>query len=255
MAIRGLLVDVDGVLRVQARVVPGAPEAVARLRAAGLALRFVTDTSNKSRATLGRQLRGLGFDLAADEIASAPMAVAAYLRRRPGARILPIVTGDVLDDFDGIPIDPENATHVVIGGAEEKFTFEALNQAFRRLRAGAELLAIHKNNYWITEEGETLDAGAFIVGLEHAAGARARLFGKPAPRRFRAALRELGVPAADTMMIGDDPISDVAGAMRLGMRGALVLTGKVTRRDEPTTGWCADLVLDSIHDLPAALGL
>ena len=237
------LIDVDGVLRVEGRAIPGAADAVERLRAMGLRLRFVTNTSNKSRATLLRQLLAMGFAIEDAELFTAPLAVVAYLRRRPGARIYPIVTGDVLDDFEGIPVDPDAATHVVVGGAEERFTYEAMNRAFRLLKGGAELLAIHKNTYWITEQGATLDAGAFVVGLEYAAGVRARLFGKPAPRLFREALRGT---SGETWMVGDDERNDLVPARRLGLRTCLVLSGKATAGQ-------ADLVLDSIAALPDAL--
>jgi inorganic pyrophosphatase len=93
---------------------------------------------------------------------------------------------------------------------------------------------MHRNPWWLTPRGETLDAGAFVAGLEVATGRAPVVCGKPSPVVFEQALAglaaDLGVKrlrARDVAMVGDDPIADIAGAKRVGMRGVLVLTGKV----------------------------
>jgi HAD superfamily hydrolase (TIGR01450 family) len=143
----GALIDVDGVLHIDGVVVPGAVDAVNALRARGVPFRLLTNTTVRSRASLGALLRELGFDIADDEIITAPVATAAYLRRRfPGQPCYPIVKGDVLDDFDGVPFsEGPDARVVVIGGAEEGFSYAAMNHAFRLLLAGAKLVAMHRN--------------------------------------------------------------------------------------------------------------
>lgn len=117
---------------------------------------------------------------------------------------------------------------------------------------GAELFAMHRNLFWRTDAGLQLDSGAFLLGLERAAGMEAVVLGKPAPAFFDAALRTVGADAADTVMIGDDVEADVLGAQAHGIAGVLVRTGKY-RPDAEDRG--AQRVVDSIADVPALLGL
>lgn len=255
----GVLIDVDGVLHVGWRVVPGAVEALAAVAGAGIPYRLLTNTTTVSRASLGERLRGLGFAVADEALLTAPMATAAYLRRRhPRACCYLLATGDVADDLRaaGVELVPDEgdatAEVVVIGGAEERLTYERLNRAFRLLVDGARLVAMHRNRAWRTERGLTLDSGPFVRALEAAAGVRATTIGKPAAAFFRQGLRELGLPAAAAVMVGDDAATDLAPARRLGMRTVLVRTGKPVGVAEERQ---ADAVLASVAALPAALGI
>lgn len=247
---QGVLIDVDGVLHIDGVAVPGAAAALDTLRARGIPFRLLTNTTVRSRASLGGLLRGLGFAVGDDEIITAPVATAAWLRRyQPGQPCYLIVKGDVADDFEGVPLtDGTDARVVVIGGAEEGFTYETMNHAFRLLLGGAKLVAMHRNTYWESAGGPTLDAGAFVRGLEHAAGVRATVVGKPAAPFFRAGFRALALPSGRIAMVGDDLGNDILPAMRLGAAGVLVRTGKF--REHDLTAGTPDVVLGSVAELP-----
>lgn len=244
------LIDVDGVLHIDGVAIPGAAESLARLRERGIPFRLLTNTTVRTRASLGELLRGIGFVVSNDEIITAPVATAAYLRRRyPGQPCYTIVKGDVLDDFDGVPLtDGPDATVVVIGGAEETFTFQAMNHAFRLLLDGTAFVVMHRNTHWQTGSGPTLDAGAFIKGLEHATGRRATVVGKPSAAFFRAGFRALNLPPLRVVMVGDDRRQDVLPAIRLGATGVLVQTGKY--RDGELAHGTPDHLLASISESP-----
>ncbi len=124
------------------------------------------------------------------------------------------------------------AAAVVIGDSPEEATFDNLNRAFRLILGGAELVGMHRNPWWLTPEGPTLDSGSFVVGLEFAAERRARVIGKPSPAFFAQAVRDLrreagrGLARRDIAMVGDDVRTDVRASQRAGLRGILVLSGK-----------------------------
>jgi HAD superfamily hydrolase (TIGR01450 family) len=104
--VRGVLLDVDGVLHVGWRPVPGASESLGSLRAAGVPHLLLTNTTTTSRASLGRRLREVGLPVDDAALLTAPVATAAFLRRRhPGARCYLIAKGDVADDFLAAGID------------------------------------------------------------------------------------------------------------------------------------------------------
>lgn len=253
--IRAVLVDIDGVLTVSWKALPGAVPAMEQLRDAGLRVALVTNNTSRTRAAIASRLAGLGFPVDAGDVLTAPAATAAYLRERfPGARCLLLNSGDVREDLTGVTLVEEgDADVVVLGGAGAEFGYEALNRVFRQLQRGARLVSMHRNLYWRTEGGLDLDTGAFLEGLEKAARTPAEVTGKPAPAFFASALAHLGVDAAETLMIGDDIESDVLAAQRSGITGVLVRTGKYLPETHRAASGTPDHVLDSIADLPALL--
>jgi ribonucleotide monophosphatase NagD (HAD superfamily) len=112
---------------------------------------------------------------------------------------------------------------------------------------------MHRNLFWKTAEGWELDGGAYIAGLEEAAGVTATICGKPEEAYFSAALDALGVGADRAAMVGDDILNDVVGAKAAGLAGILVQTGKYRPGDEAKHGVEPDHVVDSIAAVPEIL--
>jgi HAD superfamily hydrolase (TIGR01458 family) len=252
-----ILLDIDGVLHVSGEAIPGAPEAVRTLREAGHRLRFLTNNTTRARWKLAEELRSLGIELAEDEIATTPLAAARLLG---GLRVLALTMESIREDLARhVELVDENAEIVLVGGADETeetaevFRYESLNRAFAELRNGARLVCLHKNRWWQTARGPLLDAGAFVTGLEYAAGVDADVVGKPTAAYFEAALEELHAAPVDAVMVGDDVESDVGGAKRIGMRGVLVRTGKFRKDALAAAELRPDAVIDSVAELPDLL--
>ncbi|WP_328920488.1 HAD-IIA family hydrolase [Streptomyces sp. NBC_00208] len=255
------LIDIDGVLTVDWQPLPGTVAAMERLRAAGLPLALVTNTTSRTRARIAAKLAGAGFPIGEDDILTAPSLTAAYLREHyPGARCALLNSGDVREDLAGVTlVDVGEGARgdvdvVVVGGAGDAFSYAALNAAFRHLQRGARLIAMHRNLYWRTSEGFDLDTGAFLPGLERAARVEAEVTGKPAEAFYTTALAHLGAVASETLMVGDDIETDVLAAQRFGITGVLVRTGKYLPETHRSATGTPDHVLDSFADLPALLG-
>ncbi|MFD2689473.1 HAD-IIA family hydrolase [Streptomyces phyllanthi] len=256
-----MLIDIDGVLTVSWKPLPGAVEALRHLRASGLAVALLTNTTSRTRASIAGTLADVGFPVTAEDVLTAPAATAAYLAEHfPGARCSLLNSGDIREDLTGVDLvdgdDTETETVpdvVVVGGAGPEFDYTALNRAFGHLQRGAHLVAMHRNLYWRTDEGLRLDTGAFLAGLEAAARTEAEITGKPAPAFFGAALARLGVGAGEALMVGDDIESDVLAAQRAGITGVLVRTGKYLPETHRAAHPAPDHVLDSFAGLPALL--
>jgi HAD superfamily hydrolase (TIGR01458 family) len=253
--IEGLLLDIDGVLTVSWHPIPGAVEAVDQLRSRGVRFRLLTNTTELTRAQLLERLRAAGFDLDPQEVVTAPVVAAAYLRaNHPGARCFVLSAIDLSEDLEGIDVTGDRADVVVIGGATDPFPAAQSNRAFRMVLDGAELVALHRSISWMTADGMTLDAGVMLVaGLEEATGRRAVVCGKPSPECFRQSVALLGIPADRAAMVGDDVRNDVLAAQTAGMTGVLVRTGKYRPEDVERAGGRPDLVIDSVADLPDLL--
>jgi HAD superfamily hydrolase (TIGR01458 family) len=256
MNIDGLLLDIDGVLAVSWEALPGAPETIRRLREDGIPFRLITNTTTKTRADLTGTLRDAGLEVTDEEIVTAVVATAGFLRKNhPGGRVFVLSDGDAAADLHGVRlVDVEEADVIVLGGACEDFTYRTMNRIFRRLMDGAALVGMHRNLFWKTGEGWELDGGAYIAGLEEAADTRATICGKPEKAYFDAALEMLGVGAERAAMVGDDVLNDVLGAQAAGLTGILVRTGKYRDGDEGRHDERPDHVVDAIADVPSLLG-
>lgn len=253
---RAVLVDIDGVLTVSWRPLPGAVEALRSIRAAGLGVALVTNTTSRTRASIAETLGGAGFDVRAEDVLTAPSVTAAHLAEHfPGARCALLNSGDIAEDFGEVTLVDEDPEVVVFGGAGPEWDYAALDRVFGHLQRGARLVAMHRNLYWRTDAGLQLDSGAFLLGLEKAARIEAEVTGKPSAAFFEAALARLGADAGQALMVGDDVESDVLAAQRAGLTGVLVRTGKFQQEALEEAGGTPDHVLDSFADVPALLGL
>jgi HAD superfamily hydrolase (TIGR01458 family) len=252
-----ILLDIDGVLHVSGEAVPGGGEAVRALRADGHRLRFVTNNTTRARAQLAAELRALGVELEAEEITTTPLAAARLLA---GKRVLALTMAAVKPDLaESVELVEQDAEVVLLGGADESgetgdvFAYENLNRAFAELDGGARLVCLHRNRWWQTSRGPLLDSGAFVAGLEYAAGVEAEVVGKPSPAYFAAALAELGAEAGEAVMVGDDIDADISGAKSAGMRAVLVRTGKFREEALADAEAKPDGVVPSIADVPGFL--
>jgi HAD superfamily hydrolase (TIGR01458 family) len=281
--VRGLVLDLDGVLVLRGALIPGAVEALAALDRRGIPYVIGTNMSIVSRATLARELARGGLPVPAERVVTAASTAAALARRRYGAAPLYVMgSPDALTEFAGLRLlsydeaaDPAaEATAVIVGDAGDDFTPRNVQSAFRLLRAGAGFVAMHKNRWWITPAGVLLDSGGYVAALEYGTERRAIVTGKPSAAFFGEAVRMLagqGGEAAlsghgasnrlsprDVAMVGDDLWNDIRGAQKAGLRGVFVRSGKhgdaeLARLAAERGGRGPDAVAPSITEVVAAL--
>jgi HAD superfamily hydrolase (TIGR01450 family) len=275
--VRAFVLDADGVLMYRGEPIPGAPEATVELRRRGIPYRVVTNFSSAHRSSLAAAFgKATGLPVDPNEIITAASAAAAYTaRHHPGAPLLVLAAPDARREWAGQELlspaeadaRAEPVAAVVIGDAGDDLTFSNLDVAFRQMRNGAEFVAMHRNPWWMTPKGFTLDAGSVVAGLEFALGRKAIVCGKPSPVVFRQAVAELRTELAarpdgrggsrlqtgEVAMVGDDPRADIAAAQRVGLRGLLVLTGKVTAAAASSSSVRPDAIADSLATIVASL--
>lgn len=242
--VRALLLDLDGVIVVAGNAVAGSVDAIAELERRGMPYRIVTNTSLISRVSLSRYAAKLGNDIPPQRFQSALSASAAFAAEAfPGQPLYVIASADARTEFDGQRLlsheeaaEPgARAAAVIVGDSPDELTHANLNRAFRLVRNGARLIGMHRNPWWLTPDGPTLDSGAYVTGLEFAAGVRAQIIGKPAAAFFSIAVDALRHDVAaragrlrrsEIAIVGDDLRTDVLAGQRAGLRGVFVLTGK-----------------------------
>jgi len=239
-----LLLDLSGVLYDGDDLVPGALDAVRRAQRSELEVRFITNTSQKTRASLLKHLRGLGFQLEQTQLFTAVDAARQWLRQHE-LRPFCIVHENIRGEFDDFDQREPNA--VVIADAAEGFNYANLNRAFQLCLEGAPLLGIGYNRYFKSGGEVLMDVGAFIVAVEFAAGVKATIVGKPSSEFFHQVLASTSSTPERALMVGDDVFGDVEGALGAGLRACLVRTGKYREGDETRIDGEFALV-DSVED-------
>jgi HAD superfamily hydrolase (TIGR01458 family) len=210
-----------------------------------------TDVTRRDQ-TLTKLLR-LGFSVSDEELVTPAVLAVAYCVHRGHTRVALIMNDDVKRDFAELDEVDDGAQAVIVGDLGSAFDYDVLNDAFRRIMDGAELIALQKNRYWLRADGLSLDVGPFVAALEYATGQDAYVVGKPARAFFIEILEDLDVPPSAAAMVGDDIEADIGGALGAGLDAILVRTGKFREEAVRRTGIRPTLVVDSIADVPNVL--
>ncbi|TXS95281.1 TIGR01458 family HAD-type hydrolase [Parahaliea maris] len=229
---RAVLFDLSGVLYDGDAVISGARAAVARAQASDLQVRFITNTSQKTRQQLLEHLGRLGFEVRPGQLFTAVDAARDWLREH-SLQPYCLVHHNVRSEFD--EFDQASPNAVLIADAAEDFTYANLNRAFQLCMDGAPLLGVGYNRYFKSGDELLMDVGAFIRAVEFAAGVEATIVGKPGQAFYQQVLASAGVEPGEALMIGDDVIGDVEGARKAGIPACLVQTGKYRRGGSQ---WC-----------------
>lgn len=251
MDINAFLIDLDGVIYVQEKLIPGAIETIAFIQQQNIPHRFVTNTTTLNRRQIIERLSQVGITIPLDHLFTAPVAASQYLRGLEAPHCFFYTSRSIKVEFEGIEVVDVDPTHVVIGDVGEMFSYEMMNRVFNMIHRGAEIVALQKNRFWITKEGLKLDAGAFISALEYAGGKTAKVLGKPSAEFFHQACASLGFPPAEVLMIGDDLKADIEGAAAAGLHTLFVRTGKDMNASLEGLARKPNAVLNSIADLPS----
>lgn len=254
----GYLLDLDGTLYAGGAAIPGAVAALARLRRQPIPFRLVTNTTSRSRAMLVERLRGYGFEVVPGELFTATVAGNVLARSAGYQCVAPFMLEPALEDLTGLelvggtsnraPVRTPQA--VMVGDLADRWSYALLQEAFEYLMAGAELIALSRDRYWLNQGRLALDAGPFVAALEFATGKDATVAGKPSPSFYAAAVQSLGFSSpASVAMVGDDLWSDVEGAQRAGLQGWLVRTGKYQEHALRESAIQPHRILDSVAEL------
>ena len=253
----GLIVDLDGVVWLGGHPIEGAAATVARLRARGTRVLFLTNDPQHSRATQARRLTEIGIPATSEDVLTASAATAAYLasqERLAEARTLVIGTQALRDELAHVGLrlvatDDAEAAQIVVVGGHDNFDYAELQAAVRAIGSGAKLFATGRDPFVPSRNGREPATGAILAAIETASGVTATITGKPEPHIFAIA-RHLLPGCKRVAMIGDNLATDIAGAKRAGLDAILVLTGATDPGELDHATARPDLVLPSL----AALG-
>src|SRR5919202_2986595 len=218
------LFDLDGVVYLGDELLPGSDEALARLREAGKEVRFLTNDPRPTRRQICQRLAGMGVQVDAEEVITSGWATANYLLQNGvesayviGSRGLASEIGVV-----GVEVVDRGPCEVVVVGSDEHVSYSHLRQASRYIFEGARFVATNADGSFPSPKGPHPGTGAIVEAVRVTTDKRPVVVGKPFSPMFDIALEDLGTDRERTVMVGDTPDSDIAGANHVGISGVLV---------------------------------
>ncbi|MEM4494796.1 MAG: HAD-IIA family hydrolase [Candidatus Caldarchaeum sp.] len=256
--VKGLVLDMDGTIYIGSKPLPGAPEAVNKLRKK-LRLVFMTNNSTMTRAKYLEKLHRMGIHASVSEILTSGYLAARYVAaEHPGARVLVVGEEGISAEARqlGLRIIEHSewkSADYVVTGLDRHFTYQKAADAARAIRNGAKFIATNLDNIYPTEEGFMPGAGSIVAMLSAATGVKPLSVGKPSITSSQMALETSGLQASEVIFVGDRVDTDVAAARMVGARCILVKTGAFELFRDKTSD--ADMVIESLAELPSLLSI
>ncbi len=240
------VIDLDGVVWLGPEPVAGSAEAVARLRAAGNQVVFVTNNAGATVADVEAKLAGMGIEAEGAVITSAQAAASVL---DPGSTVYPLAGPGVIEALEarGVTVRPEGPVDAVVVGFHHDFDYDKLCRAHRAVWQGARLIATNADPTYPTSDGPIPGAGSILAALVTAAGVEPEVAGKPHPP-IAALVREV-IGDGPHMLVGDRPSTDGLLAAELGVRFGLVLSGSTDAEDLEGEELAPDRIADDLAAL------
>jgi len=253
--IKGLLIDLEGVLYTGDKIIEGSINTIKKLNK-NYKIKYLTNTTTISRHSIYKKLNQLDLHLNENDIFSPSIAVNDYLENKKINRIYLLANRNLKPDFSDFILDDQKPEAVIIGDIYKDFNWDNLNKVFELINNNhAILIALHKNKYCKRDGKISLDLGPFVNALEYASSVEAVIIGKPEKEFFNLAIDSLNLKKNEIAMIGDDIMSDIAGAKNNNIFAIQVKTGKYQLQDEKSQYIQPDYRINSIIDLPEVINL
>ncbi len=259
--LRGLLIDLDGVVYTGRDPIAGCPEFLAEARRRGLQFQLVTNNSTTSPELVAERLRSMHIEVLPDEILTSAYAAVAYVKAHaaPGASVRIIGEAGLREavEREGFLVveDGEVRADWVIAGLDRSFNYAKLTAATRAIMGGAQFVATNADALLPVEGGQVLPgAGTIVAAIKTATAVEPVVLGKPEPGMFDVGVQRLGLPTGTVAMVGDRLDTDVDGGRRAGLRTILVLSGVTTAAEASSWSARPDAVVPDLLHVAELLG-
>lgn len=219
------LLDLDGVVYVGDEPLPGAAQSLAKLRAAGKQVRFLTNNPRPTRGRVVRKLEGMGVQAYPEEVVTSGRATALYLSENGLGSAYVVGSRGLASEIEGVGVEvvDRGPCEAVVVGADDHVSYAHISEAARCIFDGARFVATNADGSFPSPEGPLPGTGAIVAAVKTTTGQDPVVVGKPFPAMFEMALKTVDAGRDRAVMIGDSPATDIEGARRAGIFGVLVV--------------------------------
>jgi 4-nitrophenyl phosphatase len=253
--IKGLIIDMDGVLYRDTEPIGDLPAIFNKIRSDGLKFILATNNATRTIDEYLQKLNGFGVSLNEREIITSAQATGIYLQEHhPGGCRLFVVGQPslihTLEDY-GLTVvsDPQDDVEVVVASMDLGLSYDKIRDAELLIRNGCTFVGTNPDVTYPTPGGLYPGSGTVIGAIEIASGQEPIIIGKPQPLLYQMALRRLDLKPEETLGIGDRLETDIAGAQAAGMPSALVLTGAATLAQAKAFSPPPDIIIQDLSEL------
>jgi HAD superfamily hydrolase (TIGR01450 family) len=249
----GYILDLDGTVYLGDELLPGAREALAELKSRASVV-YLTNKPLYLPANYAEKLTRLGVQTSAEEVVSSADALLLYLKdHASNARIFVVGEPPLIGLLESAGYEVTEDPHkveVVVVSFDRTFDYRKLKITFDAVNAKARLVATNPDAHCPSPDGGLPDCAAMLAAIETSTGARAEaIVGKPSQHMVAVLLEKLGVPAKDTLLVGDRLGTDDRIANEAGMASALVLTGATSLEEALSSQDKPVYIIDGLGEL------
>lgn len=257
--LHGMILDMDGVLWQDTHPIGDLPVLFRQMSDLGLRVILATNNSTRTVGEYQDKVRSFGVELEAWQIVNSSMATVHYLKSQfpQGGPVYVFGEKALIDTLDEAGFFYEETQPLaVVAGMDRSATYEKLRRATLLIRSGLPFIATNPDRTFPTPDGLIPGTGALLAAMQAATDVQPVICGKPSPRMYQIAMESLGSTPVTTLVVGDRPETDIAGAQELGCQSALVLSGVTTveqaRRWQPQPDILAANLEAVLHLLQAS---
>lgn len=247
MKVAGVLLDLDGTVYRGSQAVPGAARFLERLRSEGVPHLFVTNRANRTPEEICRRLRLLAIPCDEDEVLTSAQATAEWM----GSGSVYMIGEEGMERAlleRGLKVTDRDPDYVVVS-LDTSVDYERLERASLLIRGGARFVSTNPDLVVNTDKGLSPGNGAICRAIAAATGVEPFVVGKPEKVIMEIALRRLGLPREETVLVGDNLATDIAAGVAAGVKTALLLTGVSSRQDADASPIRATWIVEDYDEL------
>jgi len=250
----GYIFDLDGTIYLSETLIPGAREAIEKLKGLSKKIVFLSNKPLQTREDYAAKLTRLGIPTTAEEVINSSRVMARWLAEKaPGAIIYVIGEPSLIAEMtrEGFRMS-EKAEEIqyVIASFDRTFEYRKLNIALQAIKKGARFVATNPDRTCPVEGGEIPDCAAMIGAVEGATGKKVEtIVGKPSDIMIQVAVKTMALRPQECILIGDRLETDILMGKKAGMATALVLTGVTKREALKDSNLQPDYIWDSVAEI------
>jgi 4-nitrophenyl phosphatase len=239
---KGYLIDLDGTMYRGTEQIAEAAGFINDLRKRDIPYLFVTNNSSRTPAQVADKLRSIGISTEDDQVFTTSMATANYIaEQKKGASVYVVGEEGIIEALKekGMKLVEEHPDYLVMG-IDRGINYEKLSKACLAVRNGAVFISTNGDIAIPTEQGLLPGNGSLTSVVSVSTQVQPIFIGKPESVIVEQALRVLGVPKEETIMVGDNYDTDILAGINAGIDTLLVHTGVTTKdrlkqyKEQPT---------------------
>ncbi|MFF2500517.1 TIGR01457 family HAD-type hydrolase [Peribacillus sp. NPDC101481] len=239
---KGYLIDLDGTMYRGTEQIAEAAGFINDLRKRDIPYLFVTNNSSRTPAQVADKLRSIGISTEDEQVFTTSMATANYIaEQKKDASVYVVGEEGIIEALKekGMKLVEEHPDFLVMG-IDRGINYEKLSKACLAVRNGAVFISTNGDIAIPTEQGLLPGNGSLTSVVSVSTQVQPIFIGKPESVIVEQALRVLGVPKEETIMVGDNYDTDILAGINAGIDTLLVHTGVTTKerlkqyKEQPT---------------------